>query len=121
MYSFGARSERQLSTCDMRIVRVLREAIKEYDFSVLKGERNKEEQNKAYFNGASKLMYPESKHNKSPSQAVDIVPYPVDWDNLQRFHELADVIKKVCIRLDEEDLHWGYDLWKWDMPHWELR
>ena len=120
MYSFGDRSELCLSTCDPRIVKTLRDAIKYYDFSVIKGFRDKEEQNKAYFDGASKLMFPQSNHNKTPSQAVDIVPYPIDWHNLQRFHELAEVIKKSCIRVEEEDLHWGFDLWNWDLPHWQL-
>jgi len=121
MYTFGTRSKEALKTCDERIITVLNEAIKHYDFSVLCGYRTEEEQNKAYTSGASKLKYPKSNHNHFPSKAVDIVPYPIDWENLQRFHELSEVIKKACDTVGERDLHWGYDLWKWDMPHWELR
>ena len=60
-------------------------------------------------------------HNSFPSMAVDIVPYPVDWENIHRFNELSDVMKKACETVGVENLYWGYDLWKWDMPHWELR
>lgn len=120
MPSFGKRSLDCLETVDPRITKVLNEAIKHYDFSVIEGYRSEEKQNEYVESGASKLKFPYSKHNKYPSLAVDIVPYPIDWDNLQRFHELAKVIKEACEVVGEKDLKWGYDLWKWDMPHWEL-
>lgn len=120
MPEFGKRSEECLASCDKRIVAVLREAIKFYDFAVIEGNRSEEKQNEYFDSGASKLKFPYSKHNKLPSLAVDIVPYPVDWENQQRFKQLSSVIKEVCADLGEDDLHWGYDLWKWDLPHWEL-
>ncbi len=120
MPHFGTRSTRELDTCDKRIKKVLNEAIKHYDFSVLKGTRGKTEQNRAYQEGASQLMFPHSKHNSSPSQAVDIVPYPVDWNDKQRFHDLNEVIKKACNKVGEDDMNWGFDLWGWDMPHYQL-
>ena len=39
------------------------------------GHRNKEDQNKAFAEGKSKLKWPKGKHNKLPSQAVDAAPY----------------------------------------------
>jgi len=120
MPEFGKRSEECLESCDVRIQKVLREAIKHYDFSVIKGHRGKDEQNDAFREGNSQLKFPSSKHNKHPSQAVDIVPYPVDWENLGRFKALAEVIKNACFDVGEEDLHWGHDLWQWDAPHWQL-
>ena len=120
MAYFGGRSERGLATCDERIVKVLREAIKHYDFSVICGHRDKETQNKAFREGASKLEFPRSKHNSLPSQAADVVPYPVDWNNLDRFNELNKVIKEACVTVGEEELFNGYDLWDWDYPHWQI-
>tara|TARA_R110002073_G_scaffold121345_2_gene263774 strand:+ start:12699 stop:13166 length:468 start_codon:yes stop_codon:yes gene_type:complete len=120
MPSFGNRSLEALETVDIRISKVLHEAIKHYDFSVLEGHRDEETQNKYVETGASKLKFPYSKHNKYPSLAVDIVPYPVDWENLHRFKELSKVIKDACEVVGVDTLSWGYDLWKWDMPHWEL-
>ena len=86
MPEFGKRSEECLESCDPRIQEVLREAIKHYDFAVIKGHRGEDEQNEAFDTGNSKLRFPQSKHNKHPAQAVDVVPYPVDWENQQRFN-----------------------------------
>jgi hypothetical protein len=47
------------------------------DISILQGHRGKEEQNKAFDTGRSKLRWPDGNHNKLPSTAVDFQPYPV--------------------------------------------
>ena len=100
-YHLGTSSLARLHTCDHRIVRVIEKAIQRtpIDFSVLCGYRTREDQVAAYQAGNSKLQFPESKHNAfhcysgGPwSQAVDVVPYPVDWDDLDRFHVLSGVI-----------------------------
>ena len=106
-------------TCHKDLVHVARRAIENYDFSVIKGHRTKQEQQVAYVSEASKLLWPNSRHNSLPSEAFDIIPYPVDWENLQRFKTLALVIKK-CAKEIGVDIEWGYDLWQWDMPHWQL-
>ena len=121
MPSFGTKSQERLETCDPQIQLVLQEAIKHYDFSVLEGHRTEEKQQEYFESGASKVKFPNSKHNVYPAMAVDVVPYPIDWDNLQRFKELSEVIKEACKTVGIENLHWGFDLWQWDMPHWELR
>jgi peptidoglycan L-alanyl-D-glutamate endopeptidase CwlK len=55
-----------------------------------------------------------------PSMAIDVAPYPIDWSDFEKFHELAGFIKATAI---EHGIHikWGGD-WKsfQDMPHWEL-
>lgn len=45
------------------------------DFGVLYSWRGEQEQNRAYESGASKLKFPNSKHNKIPSDAVDLQVY----------------------------------------------
>ena len=96
MPSFGKRSQEQLDTCDYRIRDILNEAIQLYDFSVLCGHRGKEEQNKAVREKRSKVEYPNSKHNSSPSLAVDIAPYPIDWKDRERFILLAGLITGIA-------------------------
>ena len=81
----SARSIERLETCDQRLVAVVNEVVKHFDCTILEGWRSEEDQNEAFRTGKSKLKYPEGKHNKQPSFAVDVAPYPVDWENLDRF------------------------------------
>ena len=132
MPKFGSASEAQLATCDPRLVKVLREAIKYYDFSVVEGFRGKIAQNAAYAKGLSKLPWPLGNHNKSPSTAADCAPFPIDWSdreaNLERFCILAGVILVVSTQLGIP-IRWGGD-WNQnrdtrdenfrDRPHFEL-
>ncbi len=92
MPTLSPQSAFKLSTCDPRIIEVLTEAIKYYDFTVLCGHRTKEDQDKAVAEGKSTKAFPNSKHNTTPSMAVDIAPYPVDWNDLARFALLVGFI-----------------------------
>lgn len=120
MPSFGRVSKSRLGTCHNLLQDILNEAIKEYDFSVLCGHRGKAEQDAAYNAGNSKLKFPQSKHNQMPSLAVDIAPYPIDWNDLDRFKELGAIVKRIA-REKGIDLSWGGD-WKSfkDYPHFQL-
>jgi len=127
MPKFSKRSLIQLESCHIVLQRLLRRVIERTDFTVICGFRNQEAQDKAYANGRSKLKFPHSKHNISPSLAVDCVPYPVDWNDMQRFRDLASVVKEEFAAMPEAEklryeLVWGGD-WKTfvDAPHFELR
>jgi peptidoglycan L-alanyl-D-glutamate endopeptidase CwlK len=52
------------------------------DHSIICGERTKTDQDKAVAGGYSKTPWPKSKHNQSPSSAVDAMPYPFSYDDL---------------------------------------
>lgn len=129
MPSFSQRSKNNLKLCDVRLQDVLMEAIKYYDFTVICGHRGEEEQNRAYHEGKSKLLFPASKHNKNPSRAVDIVPYPIDWNNKARFFYLAGLVIGIA-RTMGHVIRWGGD-WNGDgdfgdqnfndLPHFELK
>ena len=120
MPSFSQRSMERLLTCHEDLQGVLSEAIKITDFSVICGNRGEEEQNLAYESGNSKLKYPDSKHNKFPSEAVDIVPHPLNWDDTESFAYMAGVVIAIA-RTRNVDLIWGGE-WKMrDMPHFELK
>lgn len=119
MPKFSKNSLLRLSTCDIRLVHLCEEVIKDYDFTVLCGYRNEEDQNKAFKEGKSKAKWGQSKHNTYLSKAVDLAPYPIDWNDVERFKELGTRMKKVAADKNIK-IKWGGD-WKMrDYPHFEL-
>ncbi len=129
MPNFGNRSKSNLENVNPRLVEVCNDAIKTFDFSVLCGHRNEEDQNKAFDEKKSTLKYPESNHNKKPSDAVDLAPYPIDWENKAAFYKLASIMFFSANRIGIK-LRWGGD---WDrdasrrdqsfndLPHFEYK
>jgi len=120
MPHFGRTSVERINTIHKDLREVLYAAIEDFDFSVICGSRGEEEQNEAFAAGRSKLKWPESKHNKVPSRAVDIAPYPIDWTDTERFLRLAAVVLEKASQAGVS-LRWGGN-WKTfsDMPHFEL-
>jgi len=96
MPSFGKRSLRRLATCDQRLQDICHEAIEVLDFTVLEGHRNKEGQTKAFNEGKSQKQWPDSKHNSSPSIAVDLAPWPINWVDIRGFFLLAGVMFTIA-------------------------
>lgn len=121
-FKFSDRSQNNLNTCHPNLIELMETSLESspLDFSIICGYRNKTDQDKAYEEGKSFVKYPHGKHNKIPSRAVDIVPYPVDWEDIERFIELSKHIKKVARNLDIS-IWYGGD-WKTlkDYPHYEL-
>ena len=110
MPSFGDRSSGALETVDPRLVRVLDEAIKHFDFTVLEGHRGEREQNVAYDAGKSQRLWPTGSHNSMPSKAVDVAPYPIDWKDAQAFVYLAGFVVGIGAMMGVR-IRWGGD---WD-------
>lgn len=111
MPTLSKTSSARLETCHPDIIAVCRELIKQYDFSVLEGHRGEKAQNAAYEKGNSHVRYPHSAHNKTPSFAVDLAPYPIDWGNLARFRELIyrfDAVAAVLRGRGEIQSHFEY-------------
>ena len=129
MPRFGKTSKQRLATCDKRLQDVFNEVIKIIDCSVLEGHRGEERQNKLQEEGKSKVRYPKGRHNASPSNAVDVAPYPIDWNDRERFHLFAGFVLGVANRMGYT-LRWGGD-WNMnfqvkdnnfdDFPHFEIR
>ena len=131
MPKFGTKSVERLATCDKRLQKVFNEVIKHYDCTVTCGYRGEEDQNKAFDEGRSNARFPKGKHNNSPSTAVDIYPYPIDFKNFDRLSHFAGFVLGIA-RTMEISLRWGRD---WhnefyrdkndsttfkDYPHFEL-
>lgn len=128
MPTLGKRSLEHFATLHPDLQRVVEEAIKVTDFTVLVGHRGEAEQNAAFAAGKSKLKWPKSAHNTLPSDAVDLAPYPIDWSDRERFCYLAGVVMACAARIGVK-LRWGGD-WNGngvfsdetfsDLPHFEL-
>jgi peptidoglycan L-alanyl-D-glutamate endopeptidase CwlK len=120
MPTFGKLSLERLATCDPRLQDIAHAAIKRTDFSVACGYRGEQEQNEAFARGFSKLRFPESKHNIKPSKAMDLVPFPVNWKDIDGFKWLGKIVKEEAAKLHIK-IRWGGDFVKWkDYPHFEL-
>ena len=127
MPKFSLYSKQRLATCHPDIRHVCEQLIKTFDFSVSCGYRGKADQDAAYKQGNSKVRFPNSAHNKLPSLAVDLVPYPVDWSDIGRFKALAAAFFAVAVLLKERgeiksEFVWGGN-WKKlkDYPHFEIK
>jgi hypothetical protein len=128
MPKFGKRSRKALKSCDNRLQLIFNEVIKTVDCSVLEGHRDQARQDKFYEEGKSKVKYPDGRHNRLPSRAVDCVPYPIDWNDRERFTLFAGYVLGVADQLGIY-IRWGGDWDKdWyvhdnkfdDFPHFEL-
>jgi len=122
MPSFGTNSKRHRDTCHPDLQKVLNEAIKHYDFSVIWGHRGQAEQDRAFNEGNSKVQWPNSKHNHQPSKAFDVVPYPGGLQNPdEEFYVLATHILGAASQCGVR-LRWGghWTSFK-DLAHFELR
>ena len=122
MPSFGANSLKHRNTCHPDLQAILDRAIKKYDFSVIWGHRNKQQQNQACADGYSELEWPRSKHNKYPSMAFDVIPYPNGFSSSDaEFYKMATYILAAASDL-QIPLRWGghWESIK-DMAHFELR
>ena len=129
MFRFGKKSRKQLSTCDEKLQKVFNEVIKHVDCSVLEGHRDERTQNKYFSEGKTKVQYPMGRHNSNPSRAVDVTPYPVDFNDRERQTLFAGFVIGIARSMGIK-LRWGGD-WNMnfnvednrfdDFPHFELR
>lgn len=128
MPSFGSSSQNNLSQAHPDLQRLFNEVIKYFDCSVICGHRTKEKQDEAYNSGKSKVQFPDSKHNSLPSMAVDVVPYPIDWEDTRRLYMFVGIVRGIAAQMGI-NIRCGAD-WDGDMevkdqnfhdlPHFEL-
>jgi len=129
MPRFSKKSLSKLETCDKRIQDLFLRVVKKFDCTIIEGHRSKDRQNKLFDEGKSKLKYPKGKHNAIPSKAVDVAPYPIDWNDRERFTYFAGYVLGIAYEMGLK-IRWGGD---WDMdtqvkdnnfddlPHFEIR
>ena len=112
-YKFSPESAAKLLTCDMKLQILFNEVISHWDCTIMVGHRNEEDQNEAFRNGFSKQKWPTSKHNKSPSLAVDVAPFPIDFKDTNRFYYFSGFVMGIAKSLGIS-IRWGGD---WDSDH----
>jgi peptidoglycan LD-endopeptidase CwlK len=128
MPNFSLPSLEKLSTCHPDLQRLFKEVIKHFDCTIICGHRGEAEQEKAFLEGKSKARFGKSKHNTTPSMAVDVAPYPIDWQDIRRFYLFAGYVLAIAQQMGIK-VRWGGD-WSGDLdvkdnnfndlPHWEI-
>lgn len=143
MYKLSNRSLQRLYGVDPDLVRVVKRAIEltSQDFMITEGRRTREQCCTNYGKGRTiqqcsqkgvpaKYAQPNlskvtwlndpfaSKH--CTGKAIDLVPYPVDWNDLKKFHTIAVAMKQAAFELRVK-IKWGGD-WSSskDYPHFEI-
>lgn len=127
MFSFGQGSRKQLKTCHPSIRRLLNEAIKYIDFSVLCGGRGCVKQME-YYNSTpqrSQKVYPDSKHNPdwnsfNPEELGAILQCKPEKSDIQEKIKTAqlDQLRKID-EIAEKKASRAVDIipWKPNRPH----
>lgn len=132
MAKFGKASLEKLATCHPDLQRLFSEVIKHVDCTIICGHRGQKEQDAAFAAGNSKKKWPNGEHNKLPSRAVDVMPYPVDWSdspaNVEHLNYFAGIVQGIALSMGIK-IRWGHD-WDKDLqpdekglvdrPHYEL-
>jgi peptidoglycan L-alanyl-D-glutamate endopeptidase CwlK len=134
MPSFSPKSIQALQTCHKDLQKLFLEVVKTVDCTVIQGFRNKEDQHAAFLKGTSKLDWPKSGHNSLPSNAVDCIIYPIDWNDFKRIYFFAGFVFCTANNLFLQgqmthQIRWGGNWAKDfdfknnkfnDLSHWEL-
>ncbi len=121
-YTFGRRSTNHLLTVreDLRAVAIYVMKQQVYDFAIICGQRLKEEQERAFMLGNSKVHWPDSAHNTLPlSDALDFGPWcmlpnglmGIPWDDTHAFAVLGGMFIAAGAALSTP-IRYGGD---WDM------
>ena len=113
MPKFSTTSIERLKTCHPWLQDICNEIIKHFDCTIVYGHRNKVQQTIAFQENKSKVEWPNSKHNKTPSLAVDVAPYlngKISWNTYHCLY-LAGMIMGIASQL-KIPLRYGGD---WDM------
>ena len=117
MPAYSVKSRERLNSCHKDLRMIFNAVIAHFDNSILCGHRGEAAQMAAYNSGRSKVKWPNGKHNKTPSMAIDAAPYPIDWQDRERFHYFAGYVMGVAEMLHAQGmithrLRYGGD---WDM------
>ena len=114
-FVLGKTSMSRLKGVDEQLVNIVKRAIEisDVDFTVLEGVRTLERQRELYAQGRTapgKIVTWTMKSKHIEGKAVDLVPYPLDWNDLEKFNKIKDAMFQAAKELDV-NLRWGAD---WD-------
>ena len=124
----------ELSLALQPLIPVVKRAIEitSQDFVVIEGLRTQARQDELWAQGRTKpgpvVTWTKDASSHGTGHAVDICPYPVDWNDLKKFNAIADAMFAAADELGVP-LRWGADWdrdgilrerWESDSPHFEL-
>lgn len=109
---YGVASLLNLENVDTSLCAIFHEVLIIYDHSIICGHRNEADQTHAHTNGKSRKQWPDSKHNRKPSEAVDATPWFGRGHTFTREDQcvFAGIVKAVAHRRGVP-IRWGGD---WD-------
>ena len=110
MPRFGKKSKERLKGVDTKLVNVLNELIKIMDCTIIEGVRSEEKQQEYFKKGKSKIDGITKKGMHQLGKAIDLAPYPIDWNDRDRFHYMGGMIRGIAKQLNI-NVRWGGD---WD-------
>lgn len=120
MPEFSPISESRLITCDPRLQTLFREVVKVVDCTIVCGYRDQVDQDKAFHDGFSRVKWPQGRHNRYPSLAVDVMRCPIDWNDQERQEAFAAYVLEVAKSLGIE-IEWGGNWADFtDRPHFQV-
>jgi peptidoglycan L-alanyl-D-glutamate endopeptidase CwlK len=108
MPKFSQHSKNELATCAPELAVLFNKVVEGFDCRVIEGHRSEVRQRELYSQGKSKVLF--GKHNHYPSLAADVAPYPVDWNNTNRFYFFAGYVLGIADDMGI-GIRWGGD---WD-------
>ncbi len=96
-HHYSAQSLEILNTCDPMLIDLFLRVGQYVNLRILCGHRDRAAQEAAYRGGYSRVQWPNSKHNRIPSLAVDWAPWyreppHVRWDDIERWYFVAGII-----------------------------
>lgn len=129
---FSDISLSRLNSVHPDLITLFIDVIRHTDCSVISGMRTADEQQALYAKGRTTegdiVTHKDGVVNKSKHQlglAVDVVPYPIDWNNKDRFRAFGWMVKDIARSLKRDglmdhDITWGGD-WNFkDYPHFQI-
>lgn len=116
MPQFGKKSKKKLDKCHPKLQKLFNEVIKHIDCTIIAGYKDEERQNLDYERGLSDVKFPNSPHNKIPSEAIDaamwfdIKPH-VRWNDPFSWYFFGGFVLGIASQLDIP-IVWGRRLRK---------
>ncbi len=95
--NYGATSLQRLATVHPELQNLMKAVGEHFPNTILEGERTVEQQEKNVAKGVSKTM--NSKHVRSPAEAVDAAPDPLSWPQAAK---LLARVESVAGQLTDE-------------------
>jgi len=100
MPRFGKRSKERLKGVDARLQNVLNELIKIMDVTIIEGMRSDEKQKEYFDKGKSKIDGITKKGQHQLGKAVDLAPYPIDWNDRDTFYYMGGMLRGIAQQLN---------------------